>query len=34
MTRLLDAGVWWIVLLADEATTVRLADLAGSGRWC
>jgi ABC transporter substrate binding protein (PQQ-dependent alcohol dehydrogenase system) len=29
MTRLLDAGVWWIVLLADEATTVRLADLAG-----
>lgn len=29
MTRLLDAGVWWVVVLADEATTVRLADLAG-----
>jgi ABC transporter substrate binding protein (PQQ-dependent alcohol dehydrogenase system) len=29
MQKLLDAGVWWIVTLADEATTVRLADLAG-----
>jgi ABC transporter substrate binding protein (PQQ-dependent alcohol dehydrogenase system) len=27
--KLLQAGVWWIVTLADEATTVRLADLAG-----
>jgi ABC transporter substrate binding protein (PQQ-dependent alcohol dehydrogenase system) len=29
MRALLDAGVWWIVTLADEETTVRLADLAG-----
>lgn len=29
MRKLLDAGVWWIVTLADEATTVKLADLAG-----
>ena len=29
MQRLLDAGVWWIVTLADEDTTVRLADQAG-----
>ena len=27
--RLLDAGVWWIVVLADADTTVRLADVAG-----
>ena len=29
MQKLLDAGVWWIVTLADAETTVRLADLAG-----
>lgn len=29
MTRLLEAGVTYIVTLADAATTVRLADLAG-----
>ena len=29
MQELLDAGVWWIVTLADAETTVRLADLAG-----
>ena len=29
MQKLLDAGVWWIVTLADEDTTVRLADQAG-----
>ena len=29
MQRLLDVGVWWVVTLADEATTVRLADQAG-----
>ncbi len=29
MQKLLDAGVWWIVTLADADTTVRLADLAG-----
>lgn len=29
MARLLDAGVWWIVTMADEATTLKLADLAG-----
>ena len=29
MQALLDAGVWWIVTLADEDTTVRLADIAG-----
>ena len=29
MQKLLDSGVWWIVTLADEATTVKLADLAG-----
>lgn len=29
MRRLIDAGVWWIVVLADADTTVRLADLAG-----
>jgi ABC transporter substrate binding protein (PQQ-dependent alcohol dehydrogenase system) len=29
MQRLLDSGIWWVVTLADEATTVRLADLAG-----
>jgi ABC transporter substrate binding protein (PQQ-dependent alcohol dehydrogenase system) len=29
MRKLLDAGIWWIVILADEATTVKLADVAG-----
>lgn len=29
MRRLLDDGIWWIVTLADEETTLRLADLAG-----
>lgn len=29
MRELVDAGVWWIVVLADEATTVKLADIAG-----
>ena len=29
MQKVLDAGVWWIVTLADEDTTVRLADQAG-----
>ncbi len=29
MQKLLDAGVWWIVVLADADTTVKLADLAG-----
>lgn len=29
MQRLVDSGVWWIVTLADEATTVKLADVAG-----
>ena len=29
MQELLDAGIWWIVVLADEGTTVKLADLAG-----
>ena len=29
LQRLLDAGIWWIVTLAGEAMTVRLADLAG-----
>lgn len=29
MQKLIDAGVWWIVTMADEATTVKLADIAG-----
>ena len=29
MQKLLDAGVWWIVTMADEPTTVKLADIAG-----
>jgi ABC transporter substrate binding protein (PQQ-dependent alcohol dehydrogenase system) len=29
MQKLVDDGVWWIVTLADEPTTVRLADIAG-----
>lgn len=29
LTRLLDSGIRFVVLLADEAMTVRLADLAG-----
>ena len=29
MRRLLDAGIWWVVVLADADTTVRLADVAG-----
>ena len=29
MRRLLDAGVWWIVVMADADTTVKLADIAG-----
>lgn len=29
MQKLLDAGVWWIVVLADADTTVRLSDMAG-----
>ena len=29
MQRLVDAGVWWIVVLADADTTLRLADIAG-----
>lgn len=30
MSRLLDAGIWWIVTMADEETTLRLADMAGN----
>lgn len=29
MRKLVDAGVWWIVVLADADTTVKLADIAG-----
>jgi ABC transporter substrate binding protein (PQQ-dependent alcohol dehydrogenase system) len=29
MQTLVDAGVWWIVVLADAGTTVKLADVAG-----
>ena len=29
MQKLLDAGVWWIVVLADADTTVKLSDMAG-----
>jgi ABC transporter substrate binding protein (PQQ-dependent alcohol dehydrogenase system) len=29
MRRLVDAGVWWVVVQADADTTVRLADIAG-----
>ena len=29
MQKLLDAGVWWIVTMADEPMTVKLADMAG-----
>ncbi|WP_290747736.1 ABC transporter substrate-binding protein [Amaricoccus sp.] len=29
MRKLIDAGVWWIVTMADADTTVRLADMAG-----
>ena len=29
MRALVDAGVWWIVVLADGPTTVKLADIAG-----
>jgi ABC transporter substrate binding protein (PQQ-dependent alcohol dehydrogenase system) len=29
MQKLVDAGVWWIVTLADADTTVKLADIAG-----
>jgi len=29
MQKLLDAGVWWVVTLADEDTTMRIADQAG-----
>lgn len=29
MRKLVDAGVWWIVVLADGPTTVKLADVAG-----
>ncbi|HRO12471.1 ABC transporter substrate-binding protein [Amaricoccus sp.] len=29
MRKLLDAGIWWIVVMADADTTVKLADIAG-----
>lgn len=29
MQKLVDAGVWWIVVMADADTTVKLADIAG-----
>ena len=29
MQKLIDAGIWWIVTMADGATTVKLADMAG-----
>lgn len=29
MRELVDAGIWWIVTLADAETTVKLADIAG-----
>ena len=32
MRRLLDAGIWWIVVMADADTTVRLVDVAGDSR--
>ena len=29
MQKLLDAGIWWIVTMADAPTTAKLADMAG-----
>jgi len=29
MQKLLDEGIWWIVVMADADTTVKLADVAG-----
>jgi ABC transporter substrate binding protein (PQQ-dependent alcohol dehydrogenase system) len=29
MQKLVDAGIWWIVVLADADTTVKFADIAG-----
>lgn len=29
MQKLVDAGIWWIVVVADADTTVKLADIAG-----
>ncbi|MBP7243363.1 ABC transporter substrate-binding protein [Amaricoccus sp.] len=29
MQKLVDAGIWWIVVMADADTTVKLADIAG-----